>query len=450
MAQNAKRLFPIILGFIALAVPSSASSQQVDPVPALATTMYAFQGAPDGSGPAAALLVDKSGDVFGTTAGGGTGKACLGGCGAVFELKPGAGGYKETILYSFLGAQKNDGDLPLGGVVADAAGTLYGTTEYQGGGSGCQNLGCGTVFKLTHTRSGYQETVLYVFKGGGDGANPTGNLIVDASGALFGTTVAGGSNADGCPPTTCGTVFKLTPNGSAYAESIIHRFAGRNDGGLPYGGLIEDATGALYGTTSYGGRGCNLYTCGTVYKLAPAAHRRLGYRKTILHAFTGGAGDGAQPMAGLAVDAAGALYGTTRYGGGTACAGGSGCGAVFKLTPSRRGYVAGLIYRFQPSGDGIFPQAPVVIGQTGAVFGTTLAGGHGQRGGNGVVFELAPAPSGGYSESLPLEFLGSSNGQSPMAGLVFDTHGVLIGTTDAGGSSGCNSQGCGVAFKLIP
>jgi hypothetical protein len=158
-------------------------------------------------------------------------------------------------------------------------------------------------------------------------------------------------------------------------------------------------------------------------------------------------------MAGLAVDAAGALYGTTRYGGGTTCAGGSGCGTVFKVTPGKSGYKTQLIYRFMPASepsDGIFPQAPVVIDQRGAVLGTTLAGGRGQRGGNGVVFELTPLPSGAYAETIPLEFLGSSNGQSPMAGLTFDARGIVVGTTDAGGSSGCHSDGCGVAFKLIP
>ncbi len=452
MARPVHRLFPILAGLALLDLPARAPAQMALPNPAQATTMYTFKGAPDGSGPAATLLVDKSGAIFGTTAGGGTAKGCLGGCGTVFKLARSGAGYKETTIYSFGGALNHDGDFPAGGLIEDTSGSLYGTAEYQGGGSGCQGLGCGIVYKLTHTRTGYTETVLYVFRGGADGANPTGSVLMDAAGALYGTTLAGGYTAALCAPVTCGTVFKLTPSGSGYAESVIHRFKGRKDGGLPYGALIADAKGALYGTTSYGGGGCSEFTCGTVFKLTPAgALGRSGYRKTTLHAFRSGANDGAQPMAGLAVDGAGVLYGTTRYGGGTTCASGAGCGTVFELTPARSGYSEGPIYRFMPASrqwDGIFPQAPVIVAADGAVFGTTLAGGRGPRGGDGIVFELTPSPSG-YVESVLLEFLGATNGQSPMAGLAFGPGDALFGTADSGGS-GCNQQGCGTAFKLSP
>jgi uncharacterized repeat protein (TIGR03803 family) len=227
MPRSVHRLFPIVVGLALLFPSAPALPQMAQPNPAQALTMYTFKGAPDGAGPAATLLVDKSGAIFGTTAGGGTAKGCLGGCGTVFKLVPSGASYKETTIYSFGGALNHDGDFPAGGLIEDASGALYGTAEYQGGGSGCQGLGCGIVFKLTHTRTGYAETVLYVFRGGTDGANPTGSVLMDAAGALYGTTLAGGYAAALCAPVTCGTVFKLTPSGSGYTESVIHRFKGR-------------------------------------------------------------------------------------------------------------------------------------------------------------------------------------------------------------------------------
>lgn len=455
MAQHLRRFVPVVAGLALAFAPESALPQIWQTNSPTGATLYAFKGAPDGSGPAATLLVDKRGMIFGTTAGGGTSKACLGGCGTVFTLTPHGSDYVETTIYSFGGASNHDGEFPLGGLTEDASGALYGTTEFQGGGSGCQGLGCGIVYKLTPTRTGYAESVLYVFAGGADGEDPTGNVIIDAAGALYGTTVGGGYKEARCAPVTCGTVFKLTPApGGGYTERVIHRFKGGKDGGLPYGGLIEDAAGALFGTTSTGGGGCSSFTCGTVFKLAPVgALGRSGYRKTTIHAFRGGANDGAQPLAGLVADAGGSLYGTTRYGGGTPCAENAGCGTVFKLIAAGAGFTESVIYDFRPStepSDGIFPQSPVVVGRGGTVYGTTLSGGSGPRGGDGIVFSLTPLRSGGYGETILLQFKGLTDGQSPMAGLAVDAHGKLFGTTDSGGSSGCNRQGCGVAFDLTP
>ncbi len=304
MAQHLRRFVPVVAGLALVFAPESALPQIWQTNSPTGATLYAFKGAPDGSGPAATLLVDKRGMIFGTTAGGGTSKACLGGCGTVFTLTPHGSDYVETTIYSFGGASNHDGEFPLGGLTEDASGALYGTTEFQGGGSGCQGLGCGIVYKLTPTRTGYAESVLYVFAGGADGEDPTGNVIIDAAGALYGTTVGGGYKEARCAPVTCGTVFKLTPApGGGYTERVIHRFKGGKDGGLPYGALIADAKGALFGTTSTGGGGCSEFTCGTVFKLTPAgALGRSGYRKTTLHAFRSGANDGAQPLAGLVAD----------------------------------------------------------------------------------------------------------------------------------------------------
>ena len=260
------------------------------------TVLYSFTGGADGGQPIAGLLRDIVGNLYGTTNEGGA-PGCFGlGCGTVFEVTP-AG--KETVLHAFTGGA--DGENPVAGLVRDAKGNLYGTT----GQAGAQC--CGTVFELTPSST---ETILFNFNYT-DGSGPGPNRLVRVGGIFYGTTSVGGTSGNG-------TVFEVTKTGT---ETVLHSFTGAADGAAPYGGVIRDAKGNLYGTTFQGaGLGCNNYGCGTVFELTPTG------QFTVLHTFTGG-GDGGNPAAGLVMDKAGNLYGST-YGGGA-----HGYGTIFKLTP---------------------------------------------------------------------------------------------------------------------
>jgi uncharacterized repeat protein (TIGR03803 family) len=283
------------------------------------TVLHAFKGGKkDGADPND-LIMDKSGNLYGTTElGGGTG--CSGeGCGTVFKITPKG---KESVLYAFC-AQQNciDGAEPFARLLLDKVGNLYGTTVDGG------STGHGTVFELAPDRT---ETVLYSFCPQGncpDGANPYSALIMDKAANLYGTTTNGGSAGNG-------TVFKLAPGGT---ESVLYSFCTKtncDDGAYPISGLVADKAGNLYGTTQSGGSGtgssdCADFTgCGVVYKLATDG------TETVLHAFcskkncTDGGSDLAG-MAGLTLDKSGTLYGTTPQGG----ANGFTNGTVFAVRP---------------------------------------------------------------------------------------------------------------------
>jgi uncharacterized repeat protein (TIGR03803 family) len=254
-------------------------------------------GCTDGANPYAGLIQGADGVFYGTTAGGGAYKS-----GAVFKLNK-AG--KETVLYSFCpgGPPCVDGEAPLAGVIQDARGNLYGTTAYGGDPScGSERAGCGVIFKLSKTGS---ETVLYGFKGGSDGNEPQAGVVQDAEGNLYGTTVYGGDTSCN-PPYGCGVVFRLSKTGEL---AVLHSFTGGADGRYPYAGVIQDAKGNLYGTTIYGGTtGCG-DGCGVVFKLD-----KTGKKETVLHTFTGGT-DGGVPWGAVIRDAEGNLYGTASQGG---------------------------------------------------------------------------------------------------------------------------------------
>jgi uncharacterized repeat protein (TIGR03803 family) len=338
-----------------------------------------------------------------------------------------------------------DGAWPEAAVVRDAAGNLYGTTFYGGLGTGCDIFynGCGTVFKLDTSGT---ETVLHAFSGAGDGWNPTGNLILDAAGDLYGTTPLGGAHG-------FGAVFKLD---SAGHETILHAFARRADGANPSPGLVEDASGNLYGTTQYGGRGDYLHGNGTVFEVSAGGQEIVLYRfkggldgasplggvvvdssrnvygttwvgglygygtvfqvdrhghENVLHSFAGGA-DGANPMGGLLLDGAGNLYGTTSAGGP------SGFGTVFMVDAARN---ESVLYSFMGGADGAYPYSNLIMSTTGNLYGTASQGGC--LSGGGTVFELSG------STLTPLYgFAGTTDGANPMGGLVMDAAGNLYGT----------------------
>ena len=275
------------------------------------TVLHKFSGYPDGEMPEALLVKDPAGNLYGTTYLGGA----SGGYGTVFQLDT-AG--KETILHSFAGPPDGGGDgaYPYVGVIRDAAGNLYGVTA--GGGAYC----CGVVYKVDTTGS---ETLLYSFTGGSDGGGPDSALVMDKAGNLYGTTSSGGNSE--CGGTGCGVVFELSPQaGGDWTETTLYTFCSQTncaDGEEPGGGLVRDSAGNLYGTTYFGGT----YDDGVIFKVNTAGNER------VLHTFTGGA-DGADPAAGLIMDNAGKLYGTTELGADTKCASDrQGCGVVFELTP---------------------------------------------------------------------------------------------------------------------
>ncbi len=274
------------------------------------TVLHAFTGGSDGYEPQSGLIMDKSGNLYGTTlhGGGGCGRD---GCGTVFKVAP--NGCSETVLYAFkaeVTAPIRSPDwLPTRTAIYTALLPLAAGTHTCGNLGAQQSAGCGIVFKIAPNGT---ETVLHVFTGGSDGGAPGASLIIDKAGNLYGTTGANGT-ADSCDHELygCGTVFKIAPNGT---ETLLHVFTGGGDGGAPAASLTIDDAGNLYGTTVGGGSaddcgyGSVFSGCGTVFKLAPNG------TETVLHVFTGGS-DGAYPIGGLIADSAGNLYGTTGGGG---------------------------------------------------------------------------------------------------------------------------------------
>jgi uncharacterized repeat protein (TIGR03803 family) len=344
----------------------------------------------------------------------------------------------EKVLYSFKSGM--DGDLPLAGVIEDANGNLYGTTQ-NGAGAGCGGAGCGTVFKLAPDGT---ETVLHAFQGGADGAQPQAGLIADQAGNLYGTTTAGGSGTD-----NAGTVFEIAPGGG---ETILYSFCGQAncaDGAGPIAGLILDGEGNLYGTTTRGGSTACEGGCGVVFKLAP------GGVQTVLYAFKGGK-DGEAPEAGVVMDGAGDLVGATLEGGGNSAyckrIFPSGCGTVFRIAPDGS---EKILYRFcsqATCADGAAPElAGLVMDDKGDVYGTAAYGG---EYGHGVVFRLTPSgkesvlhafqgpPTDGH-ETVLTSFEPAADGVFPYGGVIVGSAGDLIGTTGYGGA-----HGSGTVFAL--
>jgi uncharacterized repeat protein (TIGR03803 family) len=353
------------------------------------TVLHNFTGTQNGDGglPNGTLIFDSAGNLYGTTS-----NSIYGG-GTIFKLSPSASGRNYQIIYKF-GSHHGDGEDPFSGLLIDAAGNLYGTTIAGGNGSYLNCSYCGTVYKLAPTTGGhYFETVIYNFQGEGDGSYPLAGLTIDQAGNLYGTTSQGGIN-DG--DQGFGVVFKLAPNSNgSWTQSVLYAFTGANDGGVPYGGVIFDNAGNLYGTAATGGDGCG-YGCGVVFELTPTSSGP--WTETVIHPFAG-TPDGASPQATLTFDTAGNLYGTTFTGGAVTdnpyClgGGGSGCGTVFKLTPSTGGWTESILYNFGgPLTDGANPASSVILDSTGNIYGTTSGGGINgysyQRG--GTAFKLTP------------------------------------------------------------
>ncbi len=348
----------------------------------------------------------------------------------VLTQRPSARASSELVLYNFDGTS---GSAPQAGLIWDAAGHLYGTT----GGGGSHNSG--TVFELTRGSNGeWTEQMLYSFTGSVDGWQPLAGLIFDSAGNLYGTTSLGGSAGEGGD----GTVFELTPGSDGqWTETVLHSFSG-TDGNFPVARLVFDKAGNLYGTTeSGGGGGCEL-GCGVVFELLRGTEARDQWTEKVLYTFDGE--DGWGPLAGLVLDRAGNLYGTTA---GTVI--GDKKGTVFELSPSGNGaWTHRVLHRFGEGTDGAEPYAGVIFDATGNLYTTTYYGG---IYGFGAVVEVTPGTlAGTVLHSFNNDGV---DGRYPEAGLIFDDKGNLYGTTAYGGTGpGCTGQFgiCGIVFELTP
>jgi len=337
------------------------------------TVLYNFAGgASDGALPAASLIADGSGNLYGTTVNGGSGDCSDDGCGTVFEVTPGVG---ETVLYFFQGG--TDGSGPQGNLFMDDAGNLYGTT-YAGGSADCEG-GCGTVFKLTPNGGGsWTESVIYSFAGGSDGAGPEAGLIQDSSGNFYSTTASGGPSVR-CPG-GCGTVFELSPGGNgSWSASVIYSFKPPHhgdDGAYPGANLMMDGNGNLFGTTPQGGSRVCGGGCGAIFELSPA--RNGSWTESLLFKFAAGK-HGAFPSGGLIADkSSGLIYGVT------AGAGADSCGVVFQLN-NTAGVTKTLYSLAGAPHDGCQPYGTLVEDQNGNLYGTTVGGGSSNM---GAIFDL--------------------------------------------------------------
>ena len=415
------------------------------PVLANESTLYHFQTGLDGHNPQGALFADPAGTLYGTTSLGGSFQQCLGpglGCGTIFQLTPplrGLSVWTESVLYRF--KSPSDGYNPMATLIMDGAGNLYGTTtdDYPD----CQSSAyCGTVFELTPPTvagSEWKETVLRRFVYGVDGGVPFGGVAFGSNGVLYGSTCVGGPNG-------AGTVFALAPplsDGSQWTETTLHSF-GYSDGYCPTGTLVIDRAGNLFGTTSQGGvtdsglafelspprapggqwtetilyafhqydglwpfgslvfdahgnlfggtEAGGSYSRGAIFELSPPTKHGGSWSENVIHSFTG-SDDGGNPNGSLIVDRnSGVLYGTTaNYG-----LGGHGFGVAFKLVPPQSGgsWTEVMLHTFRGS-DGQTPAAGLAFGARGLLYGTTVDGGgtlcrtHGNISGCGVVFEAS-------------------------------------------------------------
>jgi uncharacterized repeat protein (TIGR03803 family) len=376
------------------------------------TRIHEFNGGVDPNG----LVADRAGNLYGTTGSDGFYRF-----GTVFQVRPSPYGiWTESTIYSFTGG--SDGGAPEAVLTLDAQGNLYGTTQVGGSGS-CT---CGTVFELSRSASGlWTETTLYSFAGGADGSSPRyTKLIFDAAGNLYGVTEFGGT-AQG------GTVFELSPQaGGGWTESVLYAFAGgASDGANPFGGVVFDNAGNLYGAAYDGGSSeCGGGGCGGVFELSPQAGG--GWREQMLYFFQNGV-DGSTPDSLLIIDPAGNLYGMTQFGGSV------GCGTVFKLSPGTGGaWSKQTLHQFTGDPDGCGPFLNMVRDGAGNLYGVAEAGG---AMGDGAIFQITPAGT----EKTLFSFSGGNEGSDPRSLIMGPAGRSLFGVT-----FGLGSTESGVIFEI--
>ena len=384
------------------------------------TVLYNFSGS-DGSGPSGSLVRDSAGNLYGTTYNGGAYTA-----GVAFKLDT---SNNETVLFNFSPGNSR-GANPAYGLIMDNEGNLYGPAE-----AGSPKGG-GLLWELS---ADGKEKVLWDFGGCFGCRKPSvaqGRLLRDASGNLYGVTALGGVKGVGpeCHLYGCGVLYKLDTTGRLH---VLHAFTGGKDGGSPYGALLQDAKGNLYGAALSGGDlNCQPFPilgCGTVWELSSDG------KFAVLHTFTGG-NDGAGPGGGLVMDSSGNLYGAATVGGNSNCD--DGCGTLFKIGANGKFKV---LYTFMDGEDGSYPNGNLVMDSKGNLYGETE--GLTTNSFYGTVYELNPA---GKMKVLHI-LNGSPDGADPVGGLIRDSDGNLYGVAYQGGSgNACLDIGCGTVFRVTP
>ena len=386
------------------------------------TVLHTFTGGVDGAYPDLGSI-DAAGNLYGSTfEGGATPPSCGStGCGLVFKLAQRNSSWVETILYDFVGG--NDGRLPQYGPTFGRDGNLYGTTSV-GGNQGCSG-GCGIIYKLqpsaTVCRSilcPWNETLVHTFTGGSDGALPSSSVSFDQAGNLYGTTLQGGQT--GFCGFGCGVVYKVSPSGGGWTESVLYAFTGGTDGFQPKGGVVMDRAGDVYGTSD--GPTQNGVP-GAVYELTPNGS---GYTKSFYYVFPVNGSNGSEPL-GLIIDPADNIYG------GTQMAGQEMGGTVYELSPGSNGPTFTLLYALtnivQFGYEGVDGQ--LIMDAGGNLYGATGTGG---QFGMGAVFKLTPS-MGMWTYTSLHDFTGGSDGAFPRS-VLLDAHGNLFGAADGGGANG--------------
>jgi uncharacterized repeat protein (TIGR03803 family) len=406
---------------LGLSIASAAAAGSGSALQAF-TSLHAFNGgARDGRSPFADLVFDRAGStLYGTTQFGGTADS-----GTVFALDPATGA--TTVLHSF--TNLTEGLFPQAGLALDRSGALYGTTI------STPDAGGGAVFRLDPATQAF--TVLHSFKGGSDGFFPSAPVTLDRQKNVYGTTIEGGGAGDpnNCP-LFCGSVFRI--DHKTNAVTILHAFSGGADGGHPLTRLTPGPDGQYYGTTFDGGSAtCGVAGCGTVFKIDPSSGAL-----TTLHAFAGGASDGAFPLGSLVFDKSGMIYGTTEGGGEKSS------GTIYRLDPAT-GEVT-LLHTFTFfDNNGAFPNAGLTFNGAGTLlYGTAFFGGiNGCRNagdaGCGTVFSFDP---GSGALTVLQHFSGGADGGNPGAGLTLGSNGSLYGTTEF---DGVRKNG-GTVFVITP
>ena len=408
-----KRFVVVLSGWLFIACAAFASSNEA--------VIYSFQGGGDSEDPQSGLVADAAGNLYGTTFG------QFGSQGTVFKLTaPGKIGdpWVETILYDF--SAPNDGKGPIGNLIFDAQGNLYGVTQTGGQGQG------GIVYELTPQAEGaWTETILFEFSEVSEGIGPEAGLVFDKAGNLYGTASRGGN-----PTCSCGLVFELQPpaqSGGAWTETTLYQFRGSlphgTDGATPNSALIIDGEGDLVGTTESGGSIANL---GTVFALRYENGRWV---EKVLHAFSGA--DGGNPSGGIVLHG-GSIYGAnSNYGA-------DGYGTVFQLSASGGGvFTETTLYNFS-GGNDADPIGPISVDASGNLYGAAYGATHSF---NGSVFKVAPPTQkgGAWSESTVYAFDGDPDAQYPHGGVIVGKGGFLYGTSQSGGA-----ENNGSVFAVTP
>ncbi len=407
----------LLLMIVTLAIVGAASAQSQYKI------LYTFTGGTDGFAPYGGLVFDAAGNLYGTTELGGQSNCYAAPCGVVFKLAPNQDGtWTQTVIHTFTGGI--DQGYPFNTLTIDSTGNLYGTTE------GDQESFFGTVFELESNPDGtWTHKLLHAFSGGDDGQTLISGVIFDSVGNLYGTTYTGGAFSHG-------TIFQLTPNSDgSWTHNVLYSFAGQPDGRTPYGRLLLDASGTLYGTTYAGGTGpCAWGGCGTIFSLSPAGDG--SWTEKVLLSFKGPI-DGAGPEAGLIFDHAGHLFGTTS------AQGPRHHGTVFELVRTSSGWKEKILRAFDDGPWGGDPRSELIFDAAGNLYGAAL---HGSNFKQGLIYKLSPSSGNGWKETVLYSF-GSlyQDGALPAAELIWDAAGNLYGTTSAGGASYA-----GEVFEITP